>query len=184
MKIIIINGSGGSGKDTVVELTSSFLEDKYEIKNISTIDEVKKIASHMGWNGEKNEKGRQFLADLKTAWTNYNNGANVEVYEKILNYQSYNLNNKKELLIFIHCREPESINWFIKKFSNEEIPVVSLFIKRAGIEKFFNEADKNVENFNYDTVLLNHNNLDNLRLLCKDLSIFIKNWDLKDKIIV
>ena len=81
MKVILINGSGGSGKDTVIELTRTYFWDKYLVINTSTVDKVKLIASHMGWDGEKDERGRQFLADLKNAWTNYNNGANEDVLE-------------------------------------------------------------------------------------------------------
>ena len=43
MKVVLINGSGGSGKDTLVNLITTYLRFEFEIRNISTIDKVKKI---------------------------------------------------------------------------------------------------------------------------------------------
>ena len=34
---------------------------------ISSVDKVKEIARIAGWNGEKDDKGRKLLADLKAA---------------------------------------------------------------------------------------------------------------------
>ena len=49
-RIIIINGSGGVGKDTFVEYCSEFTN----VKNISSVDKVKEAAKILvGWNGEK-----------------------------------------------------------------------------------------------------------------------------------
>ena len=49
-RIVIINGSGGVGKDTFVELCGKFVE----VKNISSVDKVKEAARILvNWNGEK-----------------------------------------------------------------------------------------------------------------------------------
>lgn len=178
MKVVLINGSGGSGKDTVVELVTSYLRDKYDVKNTSTIDEVKNIARMMGWDYNKDEKGRQFLADLKDAWTRYNNGANMKIYNDILEWEEFETIMPKEIIMFIHVREPESIKWFIENLSPHNIPVCSLIVKRAGIEEFFNNADKNVENFEYDITLINDSDLKNLEIICKDLAKVIDEWTL------
>ncbi len=44
-QIIIINGTGGSGKDTFVEFCSKY----GSIMNFSSIDKVKEIATLIGW---------------------------------------------------------------------------------------------------------------------------------------
>ena len=59
-----------------------------------------------------------------------------------------------------------------------------MIVKREGIVKFFNEADKSVDNYNYDVTVLNNGTLEGLNHLCKDLSIYIENWDIKSKILV
>ena len=59
-KVIIINGTGGSGKDTFVEFCSEFKN----VMNISSVDKVKEAASILvGWNGEKDEKSMKLLVD-------------------------------------------------------------------------------------------------------------------------
>lgn len=184
MKVVIINGSGGSGKDTIVELLRTYFFDKYEIENISTIDKVKDIARQMGWNCEKDESGRQFLAALKDAWTCYNNGANQTVLDKVLKINIDEFRSPKEAIVFIHCREPEAIGWFVEKLVARNIDVCTMIVKREGIIKFFNEADKSVDNYNYDVTVLNNGTLEGLNRLCKDLSIYIENWDIKSKILV
>ena len=181
MKVILINGSGGSGKDTVVELVTSYLRDKYDVKNTSTIDEVKNIARLMGWNYEKDERGRQFLADLKDAWTKYNNGANMKIYRDIIDWNAYEELMPKEYVMFVHVREPESIQWFVDMLSTCNIFVCTLIVKRAGIEEFFNDADRNVENFEYDITLINGSDLENLEVICEDLAEIIDNWALDKK---
>ena len=152
------------------------MRDKYDVKNTSTIDEVKNIARLMGWDYKKDERGRQFLADLKEVWTKYNNGANMKIYKDILDWSNYEDLMPKEVIMFIHVREPESIKWFIENLSSRNIQVCSLIIKRAGVEEFFNDADKNVENFSYDITLINDSDLKDLENSCEDLAKIIDNW--------
>ena len=60
-QVIIINGTGGSGKDTFVRFCSEFAK----VTNISSVDKVKEAAKILvGWNGEKHEKARKLLDDL------------------------------------------------------------------------------------------------------------------------
>lgn len=69
-QIFVINGSGGVGKDTFVELVSVELNDKlkrfHTVVNFSSVDKVKEIAREIGWDGRKTEKDRKFLSDLKS----------------------------------------------------------------------------------------------------------------------
>lgn len=183
MKIVLINGypQQQSGKDTVVELVTTYLRNKYLVKNTSTIDEVKNLARLMGWVGEKDEKGRQFLADLKDAWTKYNNGANMKIYKDVLEWNGYEDLFPKEIILFVHVREPESIQWFIDNIANCGIPVCSLIVKRENITEFFNNADQNVEKFDYDITLINQGTLEDLEIICEDLAEIIDKWALDKK---
>lgn len=178
MKVIIINGSGGSGKDTCVELVKTYLRRYYDVRNISTIDKTKTIACEMGWHGEKDEKSRQFLADLKALWTNYNNGANMEVLIKVtVEWKAEELYNEKEKLVFIHCREPEAIDWFVKSLKDRGVDVITLLVEREGIETFSNQADSNVAHFDYDLKLLNNGTYEYLEKLCKKLADILIDWE-------
>ena len=52
--VFIINGSGGSGKDSFCKFCSQYLS----VYNISSVDTIKEVAKILGWNGEKDEKSR------------------------------------------------------------------------------------------------------------------------------
>ena len=56
-KILIINGSGGSGKGTFVECLSKYARLEYS----SIADTAKEIAIKLGWDGSKTDKDRLFL---------------------------------------------------------------------------------------------------------------------------
>lgn len=69
--IIVINGRGGVGKDTLCDFVKEKYDDTYGVQNISSITRIKEIAKDIGWDGNKDEKGRKFLSDLKKALTEY-----------------------------------------------------------------------------------------------------------------
>ena len=80
-QVFIINGSGGVGKDTFIEMIPTFVDKNgnntvwfknLEIRNYSSVSKVKEIAKIIGWNGEKTERDRKFLSDLKLLTTEYN----------------------------------------------------------------------------------------------------------------
>ena len=50
--VIIINGLGGAGKDTLCDLVAKH----YKVRNVSAITPIKNIAQKYGWNGEKDVK--------------------------------------------------------------------------------------------------------------------------------
>lgn len=140
--IIIINGYGGSGKDTFVNLVSKY----NKVYNISSVDKIKEIAKLMGWNGEKDEKSRKFLSDLKKLSTDYNDMPFNSIKNAINDFYE----SDKEIM-FIHIREPEEIKKAAKEFDAK-----TLFIKRDDIDKITsNYADASVENYNYDYIINN-----------------------------
>ena len=68
MQVIVISGKAQHGKDT----TAGFLKDALEADGYSVLiahygDLVKYVCKmYLGWNGEKDEKGRQLLQELGT----------------------------------------------------------------------------------------------------------------------
>ena len=141
-KIIIINGTGGSGKDTFVELVSKYAL----VYNFSSIDKVKELAKIVGWTGTKTDKDRKFLSDLKHLTTEYNDMAFNSIKEAVENFKT----TDKEIM-FIHIREPEEIKRAVKEFG-----ALTLLIKREGLDNISsNYSDANVDNYNYDYEILN-----------------------------
>lgn len=49
-EVVIINGTGGCGKDTFVNLTTKY----GKIYNFSSVDKVKEISKMVGWTRRKN----------------------------------------------------------------------------------------------------------------------------------
>lgn len=141
-KIVIINGTGGSGKDTFVGLCSKYTR----VYNFSSIDKVKELARLIGWNGLKKEKDRKFLSDLKKITTEYNDMSFNSIIEAINNY-----NKSDNEIMFIHIREPEEIKKLVKKYACK-----TLLIKRDNIKKIIsNYSDANVDKYNYDYIIEN-----------------------------
>lgn len=138
--VVIINGSGGVGKDTLCEIIGKY----YDIMNVSSIDPIKKIAFDNGWDGEKNERSRKFLADLKNLFVDFN-----DLPQRYLmkNYSDF-LQSEKQVL-FVHIREPEEIIKFKKEVHTE---CVTLLVRgRTEIKtEWNNTADDDVEQYEYD----------------------------------
>ncbi len=147
--VVIINGKGGVGKDTLCD----FAKKMYKVKNISAITPIKEIAYANGWNGEKNAKSRKFLADLKQLFVEYN-----DLPVQYLLSQYHEFLKSKENILFVHIREGEEIDKFKKEI---EIPCITLLITRdmPGNELWGNSADDNVEQYQYDYVYNNEGNL-------------------------
>lgn len=137
--VIIINGNGGVGKDTLCE----FAGEKYEVMNISAITPIKEIASQNGWKGEKDAKSRKFLADLKKLFVEYND---LPCQYLIGEYKKF-LASRTEIL-FVHIREGEEIDKFRQAV---DIACITLLIRRnSSLESWGNASDDNVEKYTYD----------------------------------
>lgn len=79
--ILLSSPAPRMGKDTV----GSFLVDNFSYQRIALADWLKKIAIQLGWNKQKDEKGRKFLIDLGMAVRGYNKDGWCElIKEEIL----------------------------------------------------------------------------------------------------
>lgn len=99
-KIFVINGMGGVGKDTFI----SFVEEYAKVMNYSSIDVIKDMARLVGWNGEKDEKSRAFLSDLKRVVNGYNRYPLKMMLRKIQEFQRSDAE-----FLFLHIREAKEI---------------------------------------------------------------------------
>lgn len=156
-KIVIINGQAGTGKDTFVELYKKYSSKR--VFNLSTITEVKEIAKQMGWNGQKDDRSRKLLSDLKKLWVEYNDGIFEELKQFCYNYKS------EENVIFIHCREPQEIRKFKKEF---KLQCTTVLVNR-NVCCPDNDSDKNVFDYEYDVEIGNDGTKEELEELIQKL---------------
>lgn len=147
-KIIVINGRGGVGKDTLCE----FAARRYAVENISSITPIKELAKQVGWDGGKDLRSRKFLSDLKRLVSEYNDFPNRYLTEQCERF----LEGGGELL-FVHIREPEQIEHFVKTAGCR---VETLLVRRGEAEVYGNASDDNVEQLDYDHIYENDKPLD------------------------
>lgn len=153
-KIILISGVGGSGKDTFVELLGKYIS----TQNNSSVDQIKEMATLIGWNGGKDERSRKFLSDLKVLCSEYNNAPMAYM----LGLASKFNESQKELLC-IHSREPKELCSMKLILKNMGFEVHTILVRRSCVKKITsNMADKNVENFLYDHIIKNNGTMEEL----------------------
>lgn len=147
-QVFIVNGCGGSGKDTFVSCVSDVSDQP--VINFSSVDKVKEIARIIGWSGGKTEKDRKFLSDLKLLCTDYNNMPFNSMSEKVREFTASNA-----AMLFLHIREPEEIEKAKIAFGAKTV-----LIKRDAVKQITsNMADGNVFNYQYDIVVDNDGDL-------------------------
>lgn len=162
--IFIINGSGGVGKDTFVELVLSNNKNKncFKIKNYSSVSKIKEIAKIIGWNGDKTEKDRKFLSDLKLLTTEYNDMPLNDIKKYVKDFMDCENSNNDNKILFLHIREPEEIAKAANEF--KEYNVKTILVKRDSIKHITsNMADENVYNYEYDIEINNDGTIEDLR---------------------
>ena len=159
MKIIVINGQGGAGKDSFVGYCG-YEEDG--IYNLSIVDGVKAAAEMLGWTGGKELKDRKFLSDLKDLAAEYNDFpfqhliAEISIAEK--KYRWYH-ESHNEFVCFVHARELDDIDRLVYDYGAR-----ALIIRRPKIEgEYGNHADDDVFEVEYDYTIWNTEDLYQLK---------------------
>ncbi len=158
--VIIINGKGGSGKDTICQI----LNRHYLTIITSTITRVKLAARLIGWNGGKEDKDRKFLSDLKDLWTEYNDGPFHYAYNMYKDFVEEPITCHNEILV-IHVREPEEIDK-LKRAINKDgrVRCITMLVmsKRTENKEYGNRADDDVNEYHYDYIYHNDGSLEDL----------------------
>jgi cytidylate kinase len=139
--VIVINGAGGVGKDTLCD----FAAKSFKVKNISSITPIKEIARECGWDGSKDDKSRKFLADLKALCVEYNDYPTVWAKSQYDEFQE-----SDEELMFVHIREPQEIAKFVSATGGVAKTLLIRGGERTKRGAYGNAADDGVENYDYD----------------------------------
>lgn len=153
--VIVINGAGGVGKDTICDIVSNH----FGVMNISSIEPVKNLAIQTGWNGEKTVKSRKYLSDLKQVLTDFDD---LPLKYLLKKYEEFQESDCYDIL-FVHIREPLEI----LKFKNS-VDCVTLLIRGKEKRHYGNPSDDNVENFKYDYYYKNDTSLEDVEVKFMD----------------
>lgn len=147
--VLVINGCGGVGKDTLCDMAAKH----YRVKNVSSITPIKELATACGWQGEKTDRARKFLADLKALTVAYNDYPTNWIFERYREFLS-----GEEQLMFVHIREGAEIAKFVEA---TEGAAKTLLIrggermKEKCAQGYGNAADDEVESYDYDYYFVN-----------------------------
>lgn len=171
-KLFILNGIGKSGKDTFVEEISDYYS---YTTHLSTITPIKEVASKIGWDGNKDEKGRQFLCELKNLCTKYYDTSIQYLKEQLQPLYEDNIPH----IIFIDCREPKEIKKLVKEFTQFN-PVTILIDASKRVKTPNNKADKQVYKYKYDIVIPNNKSLIHFYI---KIQLFLQAQDIINKTI-
>ena len=162
--IVIINGSGGVGKDTFVHTVAKFAY----VMNYSSVEKIKEAAKVIGWNSGKSEKDRKFLSDMKDLSTTYNDCPFQSMREKVSEFY-----NSEADILFLHIREPEEIERAKKEFNAHTL----LIIRNSVDQVKSNHADANVFDYDYEFTVLNDGDLTDLAIRAKEFVEELKEMD-------
>ena len=138
---LVINGRGGVGKDTLCEAAAT----RYRVKNVSSITPIKELAALCGWTGEKTDRARRFLADLKALTAAYNDYPTNWIIDR---YRAF-LSGDAEIL-FVHIREGEEIKKFVDATGGEAKTLLVRADRRMAAHTYGNASDDMVESYTYD----------------------------------
>lgn len=159
MKIIVINGQGGSGKDTFVNYCKKY--SSVPIYNLSMVSGVKNLASQIGWDGGKTLKDRKFLSDLKDLLDEYNDFPFNNVVESIKIFSE--IYEGRNAIFFIHAREIKDISRWVNSYN-----ALTVLIRRKEEKIYGNHADDDVFNIDYDYYIDNDSTLEALEEKAKE----------------
>ena len=151
--IVIINGRGGVGKDTLIDAVKK----DYCVTNYSSIDKVKEIAALGGWDfKDKSDKGRKLLADLKQAFLTYNDMPFKDTVDHINAFLENDTYSRRCNIMFVHIREPKEISRLIDTLVvsgalvRNQAKVTTLLIESSRAkDSYGNAADDGVYAYHY-----------------------------------
>lgn len=174
--VVIINGTGGSGKSTLVNICDEISRGLCGNINIcvdefSSIDPIKAaVSSVIGDCVEKDEKYRMLLSKMKTAWIEYDEYGptrylkdNIDSKIKLSKseYTIYYECDTTANIIFVHIREPEEIiklkRALYESYGSALIITTVLITGRVDPQSHSSDSDRNVDDYEYDITISNSN---------------------------
>lgn len=153
MKILIINGKPRTGKTTFCKAATQKCGLVYYY---STIDEVKRLAELIGWDRQKDAKGRKFLSNLKDILTEYTDLPHQHLIKQIQQHCEKYKNTPEiinNLIFLIESREPDDIDRWRKEHNAKAILIKNN--SELDNQVWSNHADDEVFDCIYDYIIEN-----------------------------
>lgn len=162
--VVIINGQGGVGKSEFCKQSQKYCQERWKqviAYETSTVDFVKRVAKYAGWDGNKDEKGRKLLYDIKEALTKYDGIPNKSVIKHIEEIEQ--MNKVATHIVFVNCRQSYDIASLKELIANthEDWNIITLLIKNSKMTS--NEVPALIEEINktkYDCTIDNTGDID------------------------
>jgi hypothetical protein len=164
--IIIVNGKGGSGKDSMIR---AYADNHTTALSYSSIYPIKEIAKKYGYDDrEKTDAARKFLSGLKKVFTDWNEIPTKYLMEKTRLFLE--ADESMYDVMFVQIREPSEIEKFIIAVAKEtglamnpspSFDITTILVKRDETDKkeYGNSSDDDVENYKYDYIFENNKRL-------------------------
>lgn len=155
-QVVVVNGYPGAGKDTVIDMIVDLLPGPRFTsigEKLSSVDHVKRAARLLGWPGDKDEKGRDFLSDLKDV---------SDVYYDTSTKRIIQLVDTSECdYVFVMVREPVQIEKLKTYYGTK---FCSLLVRSPReLTGFTNTGDSGILNWSYDYIIHNDGDFADLK---------------------
>lgn len=159
-KIIIVNGFPYAGKDAFIdECCSQLALSSFKSLSLSVVDRVKEAATLLGWDREKDTKGRDFLYKLNTLSETFYDGPYTYITSRIALVDPD--------FAFVCARSPELIKRLKSRYGEKCLTV--LVVRPDKEHSSTNPADTDVLNYPYDVTVYNGGSLNDLTVKIREL---------------
>ncbi len=181
-KLIITNGTGGSGKDTFCKFAAEYLGESYNTVRYSYVDFARRVLADAGIDtSSKTDMDRELLAGLNHLLEKYDDIPFKDCCQ-FINDMLFRLDETADYdyipkniadVIFLDVRNPEIIDRFKSAYDN----IITVLVDN-GRTTTATKEDSGVFNYNYDSVISNTRDLDYLKRQAKNFaSKFILSWN-------
>ena len=162
--LFLVSGKAEAGKDTFFKLASELLQGTTCVtQRFAFGDEVKKVARKgFGWNGEKDEKGRELLQLIGDGARNYNPDIWIERTRDAMINDFISFPVCIDTYFFVtDCRYPNEIEKMAKFAREEDFEPVSIRVERRNHvsklteKQLQNPSEIALDNYAFDFTIWN-----------------------------
>ena len=158
MKILLIGGKAGAGKNTVADIIKENFDN---VNLLAFATRVKDIAYSIGWDGEKDEKGRRLLQHIGAVGREYNK--NTWVNDVAYKLKSPMLNKITNIFVITDFRFPNEYQVLKENFPNSVYTIcVTGRQANLGDENSKDISENSLNDFVFDFVIDNSGSKEDL----------------------
>lgn len=149
--VVIINGTGSCGKDTVGDIVSKYCK----TCRIDSVEIPKYILKLLGWDGVKTTQARKTISELKKVLSEFNDCVFTTMTSRVEVFMSDSFDYA---YAFVHIREKPEIDRLHDYCVDRGYSVKKCLVLGRHERNWGNDSDDNPDYFNpddYDIVLHN-----------------------------